>query len=308
MKKSFKKEIKKEAVWIIALASLFAFTSCDILLPAPISRDNPYDDEAQINSFRSLFAGNDSAEVIWNWDAFAGTDPSMEIVKIRIVHKVNDPPMSMSPLDKDNVKEFTSGESFLWENLKEYNDHYFALYQMEKSGRWLKPLYTQFHLEGPGYLDGSNIPSLNYLYADMVSGTTVHDNSPPLDKAYRGFFKIDTGGYDNMGKITEAYLKFAMNGSNIVGHVWIVPMKKDVHSGELWDDISSPGLYDMSHAVYADVSNTVDITVHIDDVLNYCLVYGTKTFALIIPESDPGMLFNPAADISIDYFQYWSVY
>ena len=293
---------------LTVLLGVVLLSSCDFLLPAPLGQDNPEDSGAQINAFGSFYAGNDSAELIWNWRSFTGTDPSREIVKVRIVHKVNDPPSSMYPLDKNDVQEFTTGESTVWKNLKEYNEHYFALYRMEKSGTWLSPLYSKIHIEGEGTKDTS-IPGIQYMYVDMVPGTPVQSPSGPvpLDQAYRGFLSFDPAPLndDSYGAVEEATLSFIADSSNSLGQILVVPMSINVHNGELWEDISNPAYYDTANAISVQIPKTVDVDIQIKLVLNRCLAYKASTFALIIPSGDSGKINDPSTTIQLQSFSIW---
>ena len=302
-----KVNVKGLAAVILLLITGVFLVSCDYLLPSPLGRDNPRDDRSQLSDFKAFFSGNKTATLLWDWKSYTGTDPSRKIIKIRIVHSENDPPASMFPLDKSNVQELTSGDSFVWKNLREYSDHYFALYQLEESGTWLKPLYTNFHIEGSGYSDNQGPPPIQYMYTDMVPGAVVHGTSVPLDSAYRGFLTFDTESLDpySTGLITAAELQFTYDSSNYLGTVSIVPMKKDVYAGDLWDDISYSGYYDMDHSISRQISNNFVVTVDISTVLNYCRVYGTHTFALIIPPADLGTISDPGGDITLQNLTVW---
>lgn len=298
--------LRNKLITIVTAVSILIFLSaCDFLLPGPLGRDNPADSGAQINAFGSFYAGNGSAELIWNWRPFTGTEASREIVKVRIVHKENDPPSSMYPLDRNDVQEFTAGGNAVWEKLKEYNDHYFALYRMEKSGTWLSPLYSKIHIEGEGTLDAS-IPGMQYLYVDMVLGTPVQSTTPPLDQYYRGFISFDPAPINDnsYGAVEDAILRFDFDPGNSVGQILIVPMFITVHDGELWEDISNPSYYDTANAVTVQISNTVVVDVQIKSVLNRCLAYKASTFALIIPSGDPGKINDPTK-IFLQNFAVW---
>ncbi len=297
----------KQIITIVMIVFILIFLSaCDYLLPLPLGRDNLSDDGAQINAFGGNYAGNDSVELLWNWRPFTGTDPSREIVKVRIVHKENDPPSSMYPLDKDNVQEFTTGESMIWGNLKEYNDHYFALYRMEKSGTWLSPLYSKVHIEGAGYIE-YQMPGTQYMFVDMVPGSTVQSNSPPLDQYYRGFVSFDPApvNEDSYGAVEDATLRFIADGSNSLGQILIVPMFINVHGEELWEDISNPAYYDTANAISVQIPKTVDVDVQIKSVLNRCLAYKVSTIALIIPSGDSGIINDPSTTIQLQSFAIW---
>ncbi|MCK5674823.1 MAG: hypothetical protein KAH95_15695, partial [Spirochaetales bacterium] len=128
------------SLFLIAVAGILI--SCDYLLPAPLGRDNPYDDEAQIGRFAVAASGPDSVVTVWDWrDPPSGIDKSRIIDKIRIVYGEGDPPLSKYPINPDNVIEYTSNADFSyeWKNLNEDRDHYFALYAHEKGGMWLAP-------------------------------------------------------------------------------------------------------------------------------------------------------------------------
>ncbi len=304
-----KVNVKGLAAVILLLITGVFLVSCDYLLPSPLGRDNPRDDESQLSDFKAFFSGNKTATLLWDWKSYTGTDPSRKIIKIRIVHSENDPPASMFPLDKSNVQELTSGDSFVWKNLREYSDHYFALYQLEESGTWLKPLYTNFHIEGSGYSDNQGPPPIQYMYADMVPGSVVYGtiDHPSLANSSRGFLIFDTKSLDpySTGLITAAELQFTYDSSNYLGTVSIVPMKKDVYAGDLWDDISYSGYYDMDHSISISISKTVNVTVDISTVLNYCRLYGTSTIAFIIPPTDAGRINDPAGKISLQNLTVW---
>ena len=122
----------KQIIYVLtAVMAVFLLTACDYLLPLPLGRDNPADDGSQIGKFRASVSGATSVNTIWYWQSPSLDTPADHVIdKIRIVHKENDPPSSMNPLDKKEYVDIDTASTweFQWENLKQGRDHYFAFF------------------------------------------------------------------------------------------------------------------------------------------------------------------------------------
>lgn len=141
----------KRFIYILSAASVvFLFSACDYLLPLPLGRDNPDDDNYQIRKFNASISGTTAVNTIWNWQPPSVDIPDDQIIdKIRIVHKENDPPSSVNPIDKQEYVDIDTSSvwEFQWDNLKQGREHYFALYAHEKGGAWLAPKYGKLQLD-----------------------------------------------------------------------------------------------------------------------------------------------------------------
>ncbi len=143
------KKISKYKILIAVLFTSLALVSCDFLLPAPLGRTNPEDNEAQISRFIGFVSGTDSIVTSWNWQkALSVIADDRVIDKIRIVHGEGDPPVTMDPLDSSTVIEYTdpSEWSFNWIGLNTDRDQFFSLYAHETGGQWLSPRTLELSL------------------------------------------------------------------------------------------------------------------------------------------------------------------
>ena len=171
----------KQIIYILtAVMAVFLLTACDYLLPLPLGRDNPADDGSQIGKFRASVSGTTSVNTIWYWHSPSLDTPADQVIdKIRIVHKENDPPSSMNPLDKKEYVDIDTASTweFQWENLKQGREHYFALYSHEKGGSWLAPKYSKVQLD----------------YTAGAIGETLFTDSPSDDPRSFQVFSVDAG-------------------------------------------------------------------------------------------------------------------
>jgi len=277
-------------VFLIAITELFI--SCDYLIPAPLGRDNPYDDEAQIGRFAAAASGPDSVVTVWDWrDPPSGIDKSRIIDKIRIVYGENSQPLSKYPINPDNVIEFTSNSDFFyeWKNLNEDEDHNFALYAHEKGGMWLAPKRSDI------YIDNGSEQRLNIGYTGLYVNTSLPANPVfwptavelvhELPELTIFFLVFDTLYDHHYGIVNDARITNFVFGN--VGTVDIVPMRIRVDDTMDWDDISNPIYYDYEKAnknVYISAGND---EIQIKDQINISRLYGSNTVAVIPNTGSP---------------------
>lgn len=273
-------------VFLIAITGLFI--SCDYLIPAPLGRNNPFDDEAQIGRFAVAASGPDSVVTVWDWrNPPSGIDKSRIIDKIRIVYSESDPPLSKYPINPDNVIEFTSNSDFSyeWENLNEDRDHYFALYAHEKGGMWLAPKRADIWFDSNGDEERWDImmTGVTQLYVStsadtnqvLVNPTNVNVAAPLLSI---GFFRFDELFEYNYGAVLEAQIQTWVIGT--AGDFLVVPMRRRVEGGMTWGEISDANFYDLGNAKAATVTVPND-AVDIKDQINIARLHGSNTIAFL---------------------------
>lgn len=278
-------------IWFILIPVLllvFAvfFVSCDFILPAPLGRNNPYDDEAQIGRFNAAVAGSDSIITAWDWRGpIPGIDDKRIIDKIRIVHSNNNPPDSKYPLNPDNVIELDSNSTWQheWNGLKVDREHHFALYAHEAGGIWLAPKRISQHLDNNGHEERWNIMTTGVI--DLYVNTSVDTNLvtatimnviAPLSTI--GFFRFDDLYYNDFGAVLEAQIQDWTITSG--GDFLIVPMRRRVEDGMTWGEIADAGFYDFGNAKAATVNFATDV-VDIKDQINIARLHGSNTIAFL---------------------------
>ncbi len=303
------KKYKSRLLTLVLTLSVMTFiTSCDFLLPAPLGRDNPDDDGAQIVKFAVTPSGADSIVTVWNWKAPDPATPENQVIdKIRIVHNSSNPPSSMYPLNKDDYVDIDSKVQwkFEWENLREDSDHYFALYAHEKSGTWLAPLHKFLNLN-------YNPPQDSYI---LVSD----DNTAPDDpEEFKVWYFQQTpyvvNDFSTMGNYSwpvsdifvlrfkdfnpvyfDKFLFFLHNttqGPDV--ELKIYPLKKNKEDISDWNDLISPDTMDYSAAMVYQIldANGDNQLVDISDVADKMVLNETVSIALSI---DTGLMINPSA-------------
>ena len=268
------------------------FVSCDFLLPAPLGRNNPFDDEAQIGQFNGAVAGLDTILTVWDWrNPVSGINDSRIIDKIRIVHKENNPPDTKYPVNPDNVIEFDSNLvwQYGWNGLNADREHYFALYAHEKGGVWLSPKRFDIHLDNNGFEESSNF-GFTKLYVDTSADTnsvfwpssSEYVTESPLTILFLVFDNL----YDsNYGIVLDARLtNYTITNT---GTVDIVPVRIKVNDTMKWENISNPLFYDYEKAnknVYISGSGE---ELQIKDQINIAKLYGSNTVAIIPNSGSP---------------------
>ena len=272
------------------------FISCDFLLPAPLGRNNPYDDEAQIGRFNATVSGSDSIVTSWDWrDALPEIDDKRIIDKIRIVHSEGSRPASKYPINPEEVQEYTSNIEwqFNWTGLTQDREHYFALYAHEKGGMWLAPKYTEKYLD--------SFPQENFV--------TLWPNSPPNNwdqfRVYEALNPPSTtpdvtnsGGYNwNAGSflVLEFYSKeakyfdqFLLHLQNLVpgGDVdlTIYALKKDFLQLIDWADMISDDTIDYDSAISRQVTiiGGGNQAIDISEVVNRMSLHYSRSIAILV--------------------------
>ncbi|MCK5197510.1 MAG: hypothetical protein KAR21_04130 [Spirochaetales bacterium] len=286
---------------LILIVFIGLFVSCDFLLPAPLGRNNPYDDEAQIGRFNCAVAGLDSIITAWDWRGpIPGIDDSRIIDKIRIVHSRNDPPQSKYPLNPDNVIELDSNSTWQheWDGLKADREHHFALYAHEKGGIWLAPKRISQHLDNNGHEERWNI-SFERFGVNTSAGTNtvqiadlqVTDVPPPKI----GFIRFDELYYNEYGIVLDARIYLDAVGS--AGDIFVVPLRIRIEEGMEWNQISDSGFYNYGNALLVNIAGAPQY-IGIKDQINIARLHGSNTLA-IIPDS------ASAVDINLGDFDFW---
>lgn len=305
----------KKLLFILLPVIIFTgiFISCDFLLPAPLGRNNPFDDEAQIGRFEASPSSYNSIVTVWEWrNPASGIDDSRIIDKVRIVYSENNPPVSKYPLNPDNVIEYTSNTDFSyeWTNLNENTDHYFALYAHEKGGLWLAPKNIKAWINDGGYFENwpwNNIKMyVNALLPANPVGTTATNiiYDPGVPEYVVGFMRFDdlfTGDY---GAVVDARIQGWVVATG--GTLSIIPVRKTVDDTMLWGDIDNPILYDYEHANTVIIGASTDI-VDIKDQINISRVYGSNTLAFITSDTNVSIGIESLTfwDGSTDLFSIW---
>lgn len=305
----------KTVLFIIILSSVFV--SCDILLPSPLIRNNPNDNEAQLGEFAVVASGDSSVLALWDWQPASPLIPDDRIIdKIRIVHRVGDPPVSMYTLNKDDYTEITDSSSwqFEWKDLKQSRDHYFALYAHEKGGTWLAPIHEKIWLDyNNGWIEYMDLP-FTKLYVNTSSSTNTVFIPTSAEFVHRTpditifFLVFDSSSGDEYGAILDARLTdFSINNT---GTVDIVPMKREVHDGMLWENISDPSFYDYTKSINVYIGSGTD-EIQIRDQMNAARLNGSYAVAFIPDEGSPidvGVDSSKFNNGSEDLFGIWRNY
>ncbi len=291
----------KRLIYILSAASaVFFLSACDYLLPLPLGRDNPADDEAQIGGFSAAVSGIDSITVVWGWLAPAQDIPDDQVIdKIRIVHKVNDPPSSVVQLNKEDYTDISdiSTWQFEWRGLQQGEDQYFALYAHEKGGKWLSPKIEKKWINSNVY-PNSWSPGFNKFYISSASPgnvvTTASTNvTGTVPGGNVGFFEFYNLNDPNYGIVSEA----AIRGWNVSasGDILIVPVRIRLYdSVTTWGQIA--GQLDYQHAQQVNNISSTDV-VEIKEQINLARVYGSNTIAFIAA--------NAVVDVNIDPLTFW---
>lgn len=283
------------SIIIVFFAGLLS--SCDYLLPAPLGRNNPFDDEAQIGRFSVAVSGSDSMVTNWDWhDALSTIEDKRVIDRIRIVHQKNSRPTSRNPLNPDNVQEFTSTSNWFynWTGLKNDKDHHFALYAHEKSGLWLSPKYIET------YLDSSVQDNNVSLYsASSPSNSTefrvyevLNPFTPPAaDVATNSTYSWNAGSFLVMEfNINETIffdkfllqLKNSAPGSDIDLTIYVI--KKDLQHIANWEDMVSANTIDYDSVLIRQVTNEAGAnqTFEISEIANRMSLYYSHAIAIYV--------------------------
>ncbi len=285
------------SIIIVFFAGLLS--SCDYLLPAPLGRNNPFDDEAQIGRFSVAVSGSDSMVTNWDWhDALSTIEDKRVIDRIRIVHQKNSRPTSRNPLNPDNVQEFTSTSNWFynWTGLKNDKDHHFALYAHEKSGLWLSPKYIETYLDSSvqdnNYtlnsddLLGSKDPEEFKVYKVGETPYTVTDVS---NMSVPGFVAGDYAILEFDVNDTIYFDQFLLHVSNINTpatdeDLTIYAIKKDSQSITDWADLISDSTidYEFSLSMQVTVSGGSFQSIDISEIANRMSLYYSHAIAIYV--------------------------
>jgi len=302
--------------FILILIFAGIFISCDILLPAPLGRNNPFDNEAQIGRFAAVISGQDSIITAWDWrNPPSGIDDSRKIDKIRIVHSENDPPTSKYPLNPNNVKEYTSNSEWKaeWDNLRNDREHYFALYAHEKGGVWLAPKRVSRNFDNTGHEERLDI-SFKRLGIDTSIDTNqvqigvgqVTDIAPLGLPPYKiGFIRFDELFNNEYGIVSDA--RIYTNAGATAGDLLIVPVRRHIEDGMQWGMINDLVFYDYKNALLVNITGAIQY-IDIKDQINIARLHGSNTI-VFIPNS--GSLVNMDLlnfgfnDLMVDTFSVW---
>ena len=277
---------------ILILVFAGIFISCDILLPAPLGRNNPFDNEAQIGRFNSAVSGSDSMVTNWDWhDALSTIADKRVIDKIRIVHREGTRPTGIGLLFDNNVQEFTSTSnwSYNWTGLKNDKDHHFALYAHEKSGLWLSPKYTD------GYIDPSvsdnNIPlfpvSPPLNSNEFIVYKVFNPAFTPSDETNLGGVIINAGDFlviefnINQQIYFDQFLLHLQNTVGATGNVTIYALKKDIQHIVDWVDMISNSTIDYKTAVTRQITSTFQ-NIDIPEAANSIALYYSRSIAITV--------------------------
>ncbi len=272
--------------------------SCDYFFPAPLGRDNPQDEDVQIKNFSSLVSGKESINTIWEWsEPSSAVEDSQIIDKIRIVHKENDRPTSMYPLDKDSVTEITAKTTwnYTWENLKQDREHCFALYAHEKGGTWLAPIHVSVHLDSYPQEHTLTLLSSDLIAPDdseefdvlKVESPSFTKTNVSNDNAYTWnsgdflvlIFKGDQQFFFDQFTL---YLQNSVPGSDVM--LSIYALKKEFESVVDSADMSSDATLDTGSVIYREVpiSGGTNQQIEISEVINKMVLYRSRSIAISI--------------------------
>ncbi|MDA3938048.1 MAG: hypothetical protein PF693_01900 [Spirochaetia bacterium] len=291
-------------IFIPLLLLLFTgfFVSCDFLLPAPLGRNNPFDDEAQIGRFNVAVSGTDSMVTNWDWHtALSSISDERVIDKIRIVHREGSRPTGIGLLFDENVQEYTSTSewSFNWTDLKNDEDHYFALYAHEKGGLWLAPRYADKYLDSfvndnnyifySDNLDANNDPEEFKIYKVSETPFTITDVS---NMSAPGFaigdyaileFKIDQPVFFDSFLL---HLNNPVLGSD--ENLTIYSIEKDINQIFDWTALSSDNTLDYENSIdrLVTIIDGANQSIDISEIANrVSSLYYSRSIAIKVNDS-----------------------
>ncbi|MCD6397076.1 MAG: hypothetical protein J7L71_06015 [Spirochaetaceae bacterium] len=284
-------KIYKNILYLILIIVFSGFfSSCDYLLPAPLGRNNPFDNEAQIGRFNVAVSGSDSMVTNWDWhDALPTIADDRVIDKIRIVHQENSRPSSRNPLNPDNVQEFTSTSnwSYNWTSLKNDRDHHFALYAHEKSGLWLSPKYIDGYIDS--FVQDNNIQLLPVSPPSNPTEFILYEvtNLPSKnDVTGTGPYAWSAGNFlileFNINEIIY-FDQFLLHLNNTVvstGNLTIYALKKDYqHITTNWADMVSDSTIDYDSAISRQITSLNQV-FDIPEAANSISLYYSHSIAI----------------------------
>jgi len=284
------KKILIVLVPVLLLIFLGVFISCDFLLSAPLGRNNPFDDEAQIGRFNVAVSGLDSIVTNWDWhDALPIIDADRVIDKIRIVHRENNRPTGIGLIIDENVQEFTSTSNWFynWTDLESDVDHHFALYAHEKGGLWLSPKYTY------GYIDPSVISINTPLFpvsppsnlTDFMVYKVFNPAFTPSDETNNAGVSLIAGDFlilefnINEPIYFDQFLLHLQNTVGSTGNLTIYALKKDLQSIVDWTDMISDSTIDYKSAVIREISSLNQL-FDIPEAANSISLYYSRSLAI----------------------------
>ena len=275
------------------------FISCDFLLPAPLGRNNPFDDEAQIGKFTLAPSGSDSIVTFWDWhDPLPIIDTDRVIDKIRIVHSKNNRPSGIGLLIDKNVQEYTNNIDwqFNWTGLSNDRDHYFALYAHEKGGLWLAPRHIYYYIDSS--ISDNNIqlfpvspPSddTNFIVYEVLNPSfTPLDVTASIGYNWNAgnFLVLEFNFYESI-----YFDQFMLNlkntapGLDVEVNIWV--MKKKLDNVSDWTHFNSDDVLDFDSLTTRMVTivDGADQTLDFSEIVNRFSVYYTKSIAITVNNS-----------------------